>query len=98
MDIDLKKPGVLGFGTVAKDSKFCFSIPFNSSPEQNEIDVCLYSDEANRQFKVEVNYTTVNGEYNYIHSSNLSSALPLSVGVTDSFRPKLLKPWKDKID
>jgi hypothetical protein len=48
MDIDLKKPGVLGFGTVAKDSKFCFSIPFNSSPEQNEIDVCLYSDEANR--------------------------------------------------
>jgi hypothetical protein len=39
MDIDLTTPGVLGFGTVAKDSKICFSIPFNSDPEQDEIDV-----------------------------------------------------------
>ena len=43
MDVDLTKPGVLGFGTVAKDAKICFSIPFNSDPEHNEFEVkhCL---------------------------------------------------------
>lgn len=50
----------------------------------------------NRQMKVEVKYTTTGGEYTYIHFSNLSTALPLSVGVTDSFRPKLSNTLKTK--
>lgn len=42
VDIDLTASGVLGFGTVAKESKLCFSIPFNYDPELNEVEVQPY--------------------------------------------------------
>lgn len=90
LDIDFGKPGVLGFGNVGKNKTLCFLISFNSDPEPNEIDVFLYFETiANGKLKVEVNYNTSNGEYKYLNSYNISPALPLSVGVTDSFRPKL---------
>src|SRR5579859_3643299 len=47
--------------------------------------------------KVEVKYTTTSGEYSYIDSFNISTALPLSVGVTDSFSPKRLNFWKSML-
>jgi len=34
-------------------------------------------------------YTTASGEFSYIHTCTVASGLPLSVGVTDAFRPKM---------
>jgi hypothetical protein len=68
----------------------CFLLSFNSDPEQNDIEVLLRGKRlAKGKLKAEVNYHTSNGDYTYLNSYKISSALPLSVGVTDSFRPKL---------
>jgi hypothetical protein len=90
LDIDFTKPGVLGFGNVGKYKTLCFWLSFNSDPEQTDIEV-LPRDKrfANGKLKVEAHYHTSNGDYKYLNSYNISSTLPLSVGVTDSFRPKL---------
>jgi len=39
---------------------------------------------------IELKYTTSSGAYSYSHSCIITSGLPLSVGVTDAFRPKTL--------
>lgn len=90
LDIDFAKPGVLGYGNVGKDKTLCFSLSFNCDPEQTDFEVLPHDKRlANGKLKVEANYHTSNGDYKYLNSYNISSTLPLSVGVTDSFRPKL---------
>jgi hypothetical protein len=42
-----------------------------------------------KKLKIHLTYRTANGEYTYLLSPTIPSELPLSVGVTDSFRPKL---------
>jgi hypothetical protein len=39
LNVDVTKPGVIGFGKVARDSNIRFSIPFTAVVDQNELDV-----------------------------------------------------------
>jgi hypothetical protein len=71
--------GIIRFGTMASGSTSRLRMPFNLEHEVNDISV-----------KLEVSYTTKNGDFIFAANPSVSVMLPLGVNVQDVFKHKAL--------
>ncbi|KAI9859250.1 MAG: hypothetical protein M1813_007024 [Trichoglossum hirsutum] len=76
---DKTKPGIIALGPLAADSSVVFRIPY-----------VLESDLSDLAIKIEVAYTTGDGDFLFAASSSESIILPLGVNVLDVFKEKAL--------
>src|SRR5271170_6565902 len=88
LDLEMTETRGIEFGQIPSHSKVTFSIPFTSDVDLSSLNVLPTNFNLTKQLAIELKYTTSSGTYSYSHSCIIASGLPLSVGVTDAFRPK----------
>lgn len=73
--VDQSQPGILGFGELFAETKVVLRIPYDLESDLKEITI-----------KVEISYTTPQGDFAYACNPKISSLLPLGVNVQDTFQ------------
>ncbi|KAH8149309.1 uncharacterized protein LAJ45_06849 [Morchella importuna] len=71
-----EKPGVILFSNMGKGQKIRLRVPYTSENDLTELSV-----------KVEIDYTTVTGDFFFADKLSIAVILPLAVNVQDVFKP-----------
>ncbi|KAF2128920.1 hypothetical protein P153DRAFT_317387 [Dothidotthia symphoricarpi CBS 119687] len=79
IDDDKPSPGVIVVGTMAADSTAVFKVPYDMETDLQDLAI-----------KVEVDYHTDNGQFQYYSSFTIPVELPLDVNVHDHFKDESL--------
>lgn len=74
-----EKPGAILFSNAGKGQKIRLKVPYTSENDLTELSV-----------KVEVDYTTLAGDFFFADKLSIAVILPLAVNVQDVFKPKSL--------